>query len=920
VVSLLTLQLLFVGFAVSNLNQNNKAMEEILWERYVNINNFNTIRYELNNISLCLHKASAGGHDPIEQVQHINDSIMNVNSTFHRLETSVSSPEAIDIISRFKTLYDNYQEVVKETVSYFEQGESQDLVTNLSGKEEEMYLALATTVEEFMGLQERLMNEALERSQASSARMMRMLMVFFVVYLVLAIGISVWILRSMIGNIAKLSRVISSAADKTSDMPRIDIDSRDELGIIAEAYNRMAAGIENYAKNEQKTALFMQDRAWLSTNIAELTTAFQDAPNPQELGSYFINRICSLLEAQYGVVYLRQSDLNYSRLAAYAADSSLDTPQSIQIGQGLIGQSALENKKIVIEQTPEDYVKISSALGSAAPVSLTILPVEFGDQVLAVVEIASFKPFSALYHEFLDKIASNFAISLFGLMKQMQVNELLKESQVLNEELRVQAEELQNQSEELQSQHEELRTINEQLEANNLKLEQRRIELEAIRLELQEKNFELMQASQFKSEFLANMSHELRTPLNSILILAEILAQNPDGNLMPKQVDFVKTIYNSGHDLLNLINQILDLTKIESGKMEVNYGEISLSTLLESIKNHGTLEAMRKDIDFSVESDPGLPDIIYSDEQHLLHIINNLLSNAFKFAPHGWVKLGLKRSNRFFNPEEYPALHNSSLNLEITVSDNGIGIPENKQELIFEAFVQVNGGTNRNHGGTGLGLSICRRTVELLGGYIEVQSQPGRGSTFRVYIPCDVGVLSRQIASTIDQDITSAELENQDDLTTRTEQEQECEIAEAEKSPADDLESFADRGSLAGKTVLLVDDDMRNVFALTSVLEGSQIRVLFAENGREAIEVLRQHPEIDLVIMDIMMPEMDGYDAIHNIRLIPEYQDLPIIALTAKAMKGDRLKCIEVGASDYINKPVDVEQLLSLISVWMYKK
>ncbi len=914
-VMLLTLQLLFVGLVVSTLNQNNKAMEEILQQRYAVINNINSIRYELNNISLCLHKASAGGHDPLEQVRNVNDSILHINSMLQRLETYDNTPAALDILARFNTAYYDYRDVVRQTVSYIEQGQSQTLVNRLSDVEETLYNSLAVTVVEFRTVQEQLMIEALDRSQASFARMMRMLVLFFIIYLFLCIGIVTWVLRSMIRNISKLTTVISSAADKSSDMPRLDIDSHDELGTIAEAYNRMATGIENFARKERETALLMQQRTWLSTNIAELTTSFQDAPNTEELGSFFIGKVCSLIAAPYGVIYLRQDDEVFTQLAAYAADTSVDTPQSIHIGEGLIGQCAKEKQKIVIDQTPENYIKINSGLGSAAPVALTIFPVEFGDQVLAVVEIASFKPCSDLHHELLDKAASNLGIFLFGFMQQIQIKQLLNESQLLNEELRVQAEELQSQSEELQSQHEEMKTINEQLEAQNLKVEQRRMEMEAMRNELQEKNDQLIQASEFKSQFLANISHELRTPLNSILILAEILAQNPDENLTSKQVEFVTTIYNSGRDLLNLINQVLDLTKIEAGKMDIHYTEIILSEWIDAIKSHHLLEASRRGIDFAVEIDPELPDIIYNDEQHLSHIINNLLSNAFKFSPHGRVKLSLNRSQRSFS-DQYPALQKADWAMEIVVRDNGIGIPADKQELIFEAFMQADGATNRIYGGSGLGLSICRQTAWLLGGYIEVDSQSGQGSTFRVFVPCDAGLLEDQVASSTDIQ----------ELPLQVQTHAPLDYSPKELStPSDGVDESPFQGSetipmnLKDKTILLVDDDMRNIFALTSVLENKQIGVLFAENGKEAIQVLLEHPEIDLIIMDIMMPEMDGYEAIKNIRAMPEYRELPIIALTAKAMKGDRLKCIEVGASDYMNKPVEIEQLLSLISVWMYK-
>lgn len=910
---LFLLQIVLAGFAVNVLHRNNQAMEEILKDRYVKINSINTIRYELNNISLSLHKASAGGHDPIYEMQKVDDSILEINAVLMYLEPKVDTQPAYNIMALFDAQFDEYQRCVADTKEYIARSQSTALAPALSNQEEALYNQLAKTVEEFRVSQESLMDSALSRSQAASARIMQIMVPFLLVYLLISAGITTWILRSMISNISRVSRIIASAADKSSDMPRIEIDTHDELGVIAAAYNKMAEGIEKFSRAEQETSMYMQGRTWLSSNIAELTTRFQDMQSPVDLGSYFINHICPAVEAPYGVLYLRQKNLNFTRLAAYAAAALPNSPEIIPAEAGLIGQCASQNQQILLEQTPEDYIKISSGLGAAKPAVLLVKPIEYGSRVLGVLELASFKPFGELQQELLDEIVGNLGVALFGLIQQMQVKELLNESQLLNEELRVQAEELQSQAEELQSHHEELKTINEQLETHNLNSDQRRMELESIRNQLQEKNQQLMQASQFKSEFLANISHELRTPLNSILILAEILGQNPEDNLSAKQVEFVNTIYHSGRDLLGLINQVLDLTKIESGKMDVNYTKISPRVWLDQLLNQSNLAADRSAVDFSVEIDPNLPDIIYSDEQHLLHIVNNLLSNAFKFAPHGQVKLCLKKSERLFNAD-FPTLSKAGTVLEIVVSDNGIGIPADKQEMIFEAFKQADGATNRIYGGSGLGLSICRQTASLLGGVIEVDSKPGQGSTFSVYIPCDAGVLTRQIASSID-----TELERQTSDPSAPGFEVLSPTAIGESTCGSQSQQTAELYDMTDKTVLLVDDDMRNVFALTSVLEGKKIRVLFAENGTEALEVLQQNPDLDLIIMDIMMPKMDGYEAITSIRSMPHYQDLPIIALTAKAMKGDRLKCIEVGASDYMNKPVDIEQLLSLISVWLYK-
>ncbi|WP_161822792.1 ATP-binding protein, partial [Sporotomaculum syntrophicum] len=546
-----------------------------------------------------------------------------------------------------------------------------------------------------------------------------------------------------------------------------------------------------------------------------------------------------------------------------------------------VGQCALENREIHLEQVPDNYIKITSGLGAASPKNILILPVKFNDQVLGVIELASLDEFSPSHKEFLHRVLNIMGITINRIANHMQVEKLLKESQIYTEEL-------QTQSEELQLQQEELKTFNEKLEEQYKESKQKTVELEKAKLSLEEQARQLALSSQYKTDFLSNMSHELRTPLNSLLVLAQILAENSAGNLTAKQVEYAETIMSSGKDLLNLINDILDLSKVESGKMEVHPTEVPLNAIEDFAKRNFLPLAQTKKIDFSVQLADDLPEVIYTDEQRLRQILKNLLSNAFKFTEKGSVLLQIKKATM-------PAT--ATPMLAISVTDTGIGIPEEKYNIIFEEFQQADGTTNRKYGGTGLGLSISKTIAELLGGFIRLESQEGKGSTFTLFIPLVAFDTMKEII--ISEAAAGTEEELSDDINQP--------------------ELDHPQGPLEGRKILIVDDDPRNVFALTALLENHKMDVLFAVDGKDGIKTLLENPDIDLVLMDIMLPEMDGYEAMRRIRQMPQYQALPIIALTAKAMKYDREKCINAGASDYISKPVNLKQLLSLIKVWLYK-
>jgi CheY-like chemotaxis protein len=886
-----------------------------------------------------------------------------------------------------------------------------------------------------------------------------------------------------------------------------------------------------------------------------------------------------------------------------------------KIGEALVGQAALELKPILITQAPDDYVRITSGLGEGVPVNVIVLPVLFEEQVMAVIELASFQRFSPTQQAFLEQLSESIGVVLNTIQANMRTEELLEQSQQLTHELQSQSEELQAQQEELQqtnkeleeqaaslkaseemlqTQQEELQQTNEELEekAQLLEEQNRRIEIknreiELARAALEEKAEQLALSSRYKSEFLANMSHELRTPLNSLLILAKLLGENPDDNLTEKQIEFADTIYSAGSDLLGLINDILDLSKVEAGRMDVHVGEVKLSDLRDFVERSFRPVSEDRSVEFEIEvHGANVPPTIETDEQRLQQIVKNLLSNAFKFTDRGGVKLriGVAEGRQFASE----ALSRAEQVIEFAVQDTGAGIPHDKLRLIFEAFQQADGTTSRRYGGTGLGLTISRDIARLLGGEIHVESTVGEGSTFTLFLPARYQPVERPPAEEVEEyEIVLADLEGNagspppppvveepeldpalflpsevDDDRDEIQEgdrvvlivEDDAELARTEldvarergfkgivalrgdsgialaheykpdaiildmKLPVLDgwavldrlkqhpetrhipvhivsagdgrqnalragavafiekpvskegleetfgqIRTFIDRGvkrllvveddedqrrslveligsgedvevtavgsseealealqlqrydcmvvdlklpelggfellerlkedersastpvivytgkeltreeatklhKLAdtivvkdassperlldetalflhrverklpqekrrlleqlhsaeevfkGKKVLIVDDDVRNVFALTSVLEAHGMEVLYAENGRDGMELLRRNPDVDLVLMDIMMPELDGYQTTRAIREDDAFARLPIISLTAKAMKGDREKAIAAGASDYIAKPVDTDQLLSLMRVWLYK-
>ncbi|MFD4733660.1 HAMP domain-containing protein, partial [Streptomyces sp. NPDC058423] len=778
--------------------------------------------------------------------------------------------------------------------------------------------------------------------------------------------------NEMAGNLTRQVRAIAAVATAVTrgDLNlKIDVDAAGEIQVLQDNINTMIANLRD-------TTLANEEQDWLKGNLARISGLMQGRRDLNDVASLIMSELTPVVSAQHGAFFLAmatgggdelgsggESSYELVMRASYGYSAGL-MPTSFRPGETLIGTAA-EEKRTIQVNVPPGYLKISSGLGEASPAHVIVLPVLFEGKVLGVIELASFQPFTQIQRDFLNQIAEMIATSVNTISVNTKTEVLLKQSQELTEQLRERSEELENRQKALQSSNAELEEKAELLAQQNRDIEVKNTEIEEARQVLEERAEQLAVSMRYKSEFLANMSHELRTPLNSLLILAKLLADNADTNLTPKQVEFAETIHGAGSDLLQLINDILDLSKVEAGKMDVSPTRIALVQLVDYVEATFRPLTAEKGLDFSVRVSPELPATLHTDEQRLLQVLRNLLSNAVKFTDTGAVELVIRPANADVPQSireqllEAGSLRDADGDLiAFSVTDTGIGIAASKMRVIFEAFKQADGTTSRKYGGTGLGLSISREIARLLGGEIHAASEPGRGSTFTLYLPLHPSELppqgypqlvpgSETPAPAMD-DVSAAELP------------QESSAGEANNAPgtlfrrrrkalgATDLRhalpgqptaaSGSPQESWTGQSpqepgpeprrtyefhsekVLIVDDDIRNVFALTSVLEQHGLSVLYAENGREGIEVLEQHDDVTVVLMDIMMPEMDGYATTTAIRRMPQFAGLPIIALTAKAMKGDREKAIESGASDYVTKPVDPDHLLSVMEQWMRGK
>jgi HAMP domain-containing protein/CheY-like chemotaxis protein/signal transduction histidine kinase len=962
-------------------------------------------------------------------------------------------------------------------------------------------------------------------------------------------------------NLTSQVRAIAEVATAVTkgDLTRsIQVDARGEVAELKDNINTMIG-------NLRLTTDVNTEQDWLKTNLAKFTNMLQGQRDLTTVGRLLLTELTPLVNAHIGVIYQVENEENpqLRLLSAYAGDGINPHQPIVQFGEGLIGQCAMDKRQRRVSDIPADAVPINSTLLRVVPKNLVVLPVLFENRVKAVIELASVGTFTTSQMTFLEQLTDSIGIVLNSIEATMQTEGLLKQSQEL-------AGELQTQQKELQQTNEQLEQKAQQLAERNVEVERKNQEIEQARRALEEKATELSLTSKYKSEFLANMSHELRTPLNSILILGQQLTENPEGNLSAKQVEFARTIHGAGTDLLNLISDILDLSKIESGTVTVDAEEILTSSLLETVGRPFRHEAENRQLSFNIDVDPNLARSIVTDSKRLQQVLKNLLSNAFKFTAEGGVRLKVSAVVSGWSAE-HPILNHSPAVIAFEVADTGIGIPAEKQKLIFEAFQQADAGTSRKYGGTGLGLAISRELASLLGGEIHLRSTPGKGSTFVLYLPLKyagptvaprVTALSQYNAApalqvtaqervieqlpddrlniepgdaillvveddphyarvlidlardngfkilvasrgsealdlakqfqptavsldvflpdmlgwtvlsqlkhnpltrhipvqiiTLDEDRQHAlargafsfvnkptttegvsaalsqimeyarprrkrllivednaaeqmsirELLDHNDieivttgtgagaLSTLRENPCDCVVLDLrlpdmsgfevldtirqddslsnvpvvvftgrELSVEEDAElhtmarSIVVKGvesperlldetslflhrvitelpiekqrmleklnssdeDLIGRTALLVDDDARNIFALSSVLERRGMKVLTATTGSEAVVLVKSNPQIAVVLMDIMMPKMDGYQTIGAIRENPSFRRLPIIALTAKAMKGDREKCLEAGASDYLAKPVNTEQLLLAIRMWLHR-
>ena len=634
----------------------------------------------------------------------------------------------------------------------------------------------------------------------------------------------------------------------------------DELGHAMQTMTAILT--ENSIKNKEE--------AYFNEGVGVFSNTLTGIENTNILALEAITMLCRYVTASSGAMYIfdtQTSMLNFT--SSFALSTQDNRPLSISLGESIIGQVGLEKKHMLLKGITDDAYRIQSATTQGMAQEVFVFPLVHEGNLFGVVEVMNYSEFTKIKQDYLLKVAGIFATALHVTMQNSQIKLLLEKSQAAFEELQTQSEELQESNVQMEEQQQQLTIQSHELQDKNKTLA-------IAKEEIDKRADELEKASKYKSEFLANMSHELRTPLNSIILLSKLLSQNTDKTLETKDIEKANVINKSGNDLLFLINDILDLTKIESGKMELNESEVYSSDCVDEMKGLFGLLAEQKNITLEIIDNFNASFI--TDKSKLSQVLKNLLSNAIKFTSKGSVRLEMLQEEE---------------NLHIVVKDTGIGIPEEKIDTIFEAFKQVDGSISREYGGTGLGLSITKTIVDLMHGKIKVHSNLGQGTVFNVVLALkNESHLNKSIMTTLEVP-TITKFENLDDNLDFHEE-------------------------LIGKNILIVDDDSRNIFTLTSTLEDNGAEVYSAFNGQEAIEVLEtEDVKFDLILMDIMMPVMDGLTAIQKIKSNDNFKDISIIALTAKTAPKDKQMCLDAGADEYLAKPIEFNALFSMIRAWI---
>ncbi|WP_256224023.1 response regulator [Paenibacillus sp. 1_12] len=1217
---LMLLMFALAGIGINRLTTLDQSMNEIFSNRYAKVQIASTLRNDTATLAkyvanLLLSEDPAANAKIIESIR---TSSLNVNKSMEQIQNLFKGPNeqqvALDMMKRGKQFLDYKNDVVNLI-----RANKKEQANNLRTEDGLIYQQdFMDSIAAASQYQNDALIQAMESAQEESRKTYMYTGLLTILSLLLSVAIMFWIVLGITRGLSMLSSIISNfGKGGSTGSYRVAVKTTDEFGDIARIFNTITDDLEGKTHNERTLSKLNAERAWLQTNIADVSTQLQDTQRLEEASEKFIDALCRIIGAQSGAMYIVEQEGNECNMVlkgSYAIPEHHIVEQ-VKSGQGLLGQAVKDGQPITLSNVSPDYIKISSAFGTIPTVTLAVRPVTHADQVIGVYEIAAVKPWSELELQLLDHLNEVAAITIHRIKGQLRVEELLRISQMLTDELQNQSMELLSQQEELQASNCKLEQQTKALQLSEKQLQQQQRDLEHSNDELRKKTTlleeqiqeteeinrqiehardtlekqarELAFSSKYKSEFMANMSHELRTPLNSLLILSQLLKENKDGNLSEKQVEYAETILSSGTDLLRLIDEVLDLAKVEAGHMDIQYDNILVSDLKENLMKAFMPVSTKKDVEFYFEVDKQTPKHMYTDSMRLLQILKNLLSNAFKFTSKGSVSVHIA-----------PVEKDASM-LAFSVTDTGIGIPTEKRRMIFEAFQQADGTTSRKYGGTGLGLSISKQLANLLGGTIELDSTEGIGSQFTLYVPhhakqshetVETGYREVAAASELEAFFTESRQDSPDHVITlsmplpvqeQLRSDKKEQIQTANMLPLDDrdsisgddrilllveddthfvsiladmarergfkvlialdgdsglrlakqykpdailldiqlpiidgwsilvqlkndtemrhipihvisvvdevqqglamgaiaylqkpsgkdrleeafaqIEAFLEKGPrkllivskdsvqrhnmmelighddvhivaadggqeawqclqqesfdcmvidmgpedlkefelldqiksaaelrglpiviythqvweqkeklrlkkyaesiiikdvrsperlldetslflhrvednlpeekrqilrklhskeeiFTGKKVLIVDDDIRNVFALSNLLEGYDMIVNFAETGKQALDRLSAESDYDIVLMDIMMPEMDGYEAMRQIRKQPGFELLPIIALTAKAMKDDREKCIQAGASDYITKPIHTEQLLSLIRVWL---